>query len=200
LKILQRTVFYLYAFGAISLGTFWVLADHLISLWLGEIPQHAVLATRTLIIWNLITLFNVPFFFLLKAASEEKVLSLAIWLHTSLLLLMIPIAIIIDVSLFGMLVYWTVSSLFTQLYIYYQVHHKLCLLLPSFSSGASIINLVLMIFFMGYCFYLPWLSLPSVTGYLLYIIPAIFVYFLIITILVYKDNINNRKKAEIRLN
>lgn len=196
LNVLRNAIIYLYAFGAISLGTFWVLTEHVLLLWLNEIPQHSVIATRTLIIWNLITLFNLPFFFLLKAAGEEKTVSIAIWMHTGLLAFMIPLASIIQIKLIDMLVYWTASSLFTQLLIYYRVHRKLHLFFPAFMSTTSIINLAAVGSFLLYCFYLTSLSLPSLLSYFSYIVPSIMGYLLVLAMLIYKKwSVNGLKKG-----
>lgn len=126
-KLLYLSLMLLAALGTATLGLLFGLADIVITLWLGELPENVLWATRILLVWNLITLFNVPFFHLLQATGQEKTVSLALWAHT---IMVFPLWFFVrsfNFAILDILIYWTVTSIVTQLLIYYAVESRLSL-------------------------------------------------------------------------
>jgi hypothetical protein len=83
---------------------------------------------------------NVPFWYLLQASHHEKIAAIAIWVHTVSVLLLIPLAFTgINVSLDQLLIYWTITSLLTQVFIYYFAESKLSMFWIVFKNRRLII-------------------------------------------------------------
>jgi O-antigen/teichoic acid export membrane protein len=126
-ELMQVALLQLLAFGVGALGLLIMAADILLPLWLGNVPDGLVRATQILSLWNVITIANVPFWYLLQATGYEKVASLSLWIHTASVLLLIPIQQIAKLDLGDMLVYWTAGSILTQMMIYHYAERKLSL-------------------------------------------------------------------------
>jgi O-antigen/teichoic acid export membrane protein len=124
--MLQATsAVFLLALGSVALGCLYGFVEPLLRLLLGSIPEGVVVATRILVIWNLITLFNVPFDHLLQATGHERISAAALWFHTLAILLVWPLRAVLRTDLEGLLVYWTIASVATQLIIFTFVQIKL---------------------------------------------------------------------------
>ncbi len=126
-ELLRVSLMLLLAIGAGTAGLLILATGPLLMLWLGEIPDGVVMATRVLSVWVVITLANVSFWHLLQATENERAASLSIWLHTGCILILLPICKIVSLDLFAILLYWTFASLLTQLLIYVNVERKLSL-------------------------------------------------------------------------
>jgi O-antigen/teichoic acid export membrane protein len=171
-RVLKNAVVSVTALGVLSLGCFWVLVEPILVLWLNEVPDQAVQVTRILLVWNLITLFNLPFFFLLTASGNEKVVSLAAWLHAGAILLVVPAAILLPISLIELALIWAGSSVLTQMMLYTQVHVKLKLLMPVVRSRRMFAHFLLLAAFFAYCVYLGFGLLTGTTANLLLYLSA----------------------------
>jgi O-antigen/teichoic acid export membrane protein len=119
------SVIVLTVFGWATLGCLYGLAEPVLAFLLGSLPEGLVNATRILVVWNLITLFNVPFCHLLEATGHEKASSASLWVHTLAIMILWPLQSIVHLSLNGVLYYWTITSLATQAVIYYNVEKQL---------------------------------------------------------------------------
>ena len=128
IELLQIALMVLLPLGAAALGLLAGAADHVLSLWLGHYPKDLAGATRVLSIWQILTLANVPFWFLLQATHHEKVAAASIWVHTMLVFLAYPAQRVFGLTIMGLLVYWTVTSVLTQCLIYFYIQTKLGLL------------------------------------------------------------------------
>lgn len=124
-SMLAAAIIILVALGSAALGCLYGFAEPVLALVLGSLPTGVVMATRVLVIWNLITLFNVPFYYLLQATGNEKASAASLWVHTLAILLLWPLQGVLHVDLKWLLVYWTVTSLATQLIIFYFVQTRL---------------------------------------------------------------------------
>ena len=105
---------FLLALGSVALGCLY-----------GFVPKGVVVATRILVLWNVITLFNVPFDNLLQATGHERISAAALWFHTLAILLVWPLRGVLRTDLEGLLVYWTITSVATQLILFTFVQIKL---------------------------------------------------------------------------
>jgi len=119
------SILVLASLGCAALGCLYGLAGPLLSLVLGELPDGLVNATRILAIWNLITLFNVPFCHLLKANGLEKAAAASLWMHTTAVLILWPVQASLHLDLESLLWYWTTSSLAAQAPIYIVAQRRL---------------------------------------------------------------------------
>jgi O-antigen/teichoic acid export membrane protein len=143
INVIRTSLIILIPVGFISTIIFIFYSEFIYSIWLKEIPPGAVLATIVLAIWQLITLINVPFWHLLLASHNEKIAAISIWAHTLSILLIIPLKLIgIEFALYSLLIYWTATSLLTQLLIYISVERKLSLLWIVFKSK-QIISIII---------------------------------------------------------
>lgn len=144
-SISQRSLIMLFIGGGVPLGLVSACLPWMFEIWLGPVDEQMVPATRILIAWCFITLFNIPFWYLLLATHRESVAAVSVWTHVvfvgglSLLSLIIPL----DLNL--VLVYWTVTSLATQAVIYWAVHAQLRLLVPILRSFPVLIGIILTI-------------------------------------------------------
>lgn len=116
---------FLVTIGSVALGCVYGLAEPILLLLLGSLPEGVVSATRILLLWNLITLFNIPFDYLLQATGHERISAASMWVHTAAILILWPLGRIFQMELVELLVYWTVTSLATQFIIFYYVQKKL---------------------------------------------------------------------------
>jgi len=111
--------------GTFLIGILVVGGEQLIKYWLGVVPVGTLISIRLLGLWQIITLLNIPFWYLLQSAHLEKVASFSIWAHTLLIIILFPLGIFISFNLDMLLLYWIFSSILTQFLIYYYVHTKL---------------------------------------------------------------------------
>lgn len=135
IEIITISLMLLIPVGAISCMILVFFPNLLYNLWLGDFPGGIVPATIILSIWQFITIMNVPFWYLLQASHNEKIAAIAIWAHTTSILLILPLVLIgINISLDQLLIYWTISALLTQFLIYYFVESKLSMFWISFKN------------------------------------------------------------------
>jgi len=67
------------------IGSYYILADTALYLWLGMPSSEMVVTTRILSVWWLITSFNIPFWWVAQALGYEGVLGRLILLHSMLM-------------------------------------------------------------------------------------------------------------------
>jgi O-antigen/teichoic acid export membrane protein len=116
--------------GAAVLGLVLGATHAVLALWLQDVPEQLVGATRILALWSMLTLANVPFWFLLQATHNERYASRSIWVHTACILLVAPLSQFVELELIPLLVYWTVTAAATQVLIYSSVQSRLSLFWP----------------------------------------------------------------------
>jgi O-antigen/teichoic acid export membrane protein len=125
-NLIKLSLLVLLPIGGLALGGLLVCGHAVVTTWLGQPPNDLWLCIKVLAVWQFITLVNVPYWFLLQASGNERLAALSIWLHTGLLVAaaaLVPIDNAVDFS-----VYWTISAIATQLFIYASVEVKLKLL------------------------------------------------------------------------
>ena len=113
--------------GTLALSMIICFAELIFTWWLPEIPAQLVRATLILSAWQLITLFNVPFWYILQAAGLEKIASWSVWIHTLCICALFPLATLFKLDIVDFCLYWTLSSLATQVMIYYTIEKRLSL-------------------------------------------------------------------------
>jgi O-antigen/teichoic acid export membrane protein len=116
--------------GGAVLGLVLGATPAVLALWLEDVPEQLVGATRVLTLWSMLTLANVPFWFLLQATHNERYASRSVWVHTACILLVAPLSQLVELELIPLLVYWTVTAIATQALIYSSVQRRLSLLWP----------------------------------------------------------------------
>ena len=121
--------------GGLSLSLLLILNEFIFNIWLGEFSAFLVKITGILIIWNGITLLNVPFWYLLQAGGFEKKSAIAIWLHSILTIMLIPLAIHYNFNVTEVLTLWVFFSLFTQVMIFYYVEKEMGMFFPIANDG-----------------------------------------------------------------
>ncbi len=163
IRVIRISLFILIPFGVISTVLLISYSEVLYKIWLKEIPPETLSATFLLMIWQFMTLINVPFWYLLLASHNEKIATLSIWVHTLSILLIIPLAIVgISFTIYSLLIYWTLTAILTQILIYYFVEKKMSLFWIVFKSKQMFliiaINIVYLIslFIFGKLFQLSW--------------------------------------------
>jgi len=101
-----------------------------------------------LMVWQFMTLINIPFWHLLLASHNEKIAAISIWVHTVAILLIIPFEVLgIHFTIYFLLVYWTLTAVLTQFLIYYFVEKKISLFNVIFKNKQMIIIIVINIFY-----------------------------------------------------
>jgi O-antigen/teichoic acid export membrane protein len=145
IELIQISLMVLLTLGSLSLGLLMGAIRPILSVWLGDYPPDLVPSTRILAIWHIITLANVPFWYLLQATHNESVAALSIWAHTFAIILVIPFSSVFNISVVDLMVYWTVTSVLTQGLIYYYVQKKLGLLWQTVLNPRIIILLLVVI-------------------------------------------------------
>ena len=132
--IAQRSLLMLFIGGGIPLGLVSACLPWMFEIWLGPVDDQVIPATRILIVWCFITLFNVPFWYLLLATHRESIAAMSVWAHVVFVSGLSLVSLIISLNLSLVLVYWTLTSLVTQAVIYWAVHSQLGLFLPILRS------------------------------------------------------------------
>ena len=134
-RLMRKGMVVLYALGGASLLVVFLTAEFFLDIWLGSSTFEMIAVTRVLLVWCFITLLNVPFHYFLMAAGDEKVLSIAVWVHVLLILFVWPLSFFMPMSVVDLAIYWTITSVFTQGIIFYTMHAKHGLLLPVFTNS-----------------------------------------------------------------
>jgi O-antigen/teichoic acid export membrane protein len=128
IELARISLLILLPLGVIFLGTLIRTAGPIYDTWLKEMPVNLVAVTQVLAIWNALTLMNIPFWYLLQATNHERETSISIWLHTACILILIPLFLFVGkIELIGVVVYWTITALLTQIFIYVNIEKKLSL-------------------------------------------------------------------------
>ncbi len=109
-RLIQVSLLALLAIGAGGLGLLLLFGDIVYALWLGQVPEGVLTATHILVAASVITLANVPFWYLLQASGNERFGAAALWLQTAGVLLLVPLSAILDLTLVGMMVYWVATE------------------------------------------------------------------------------------------
>lgn len=130
IELLRVSLLALGAAGTVGFVLLLLFAGEVYSLWLGELPGGLVMATRLLVIGNLITLANVPFWYLLQASGNERFGARALWLQTAAVLALIPAGTILEFTFPGMLAYWVATEFVMLIMIYWFSQSRLKLFLP----------------------------------------------------------------------
>jgi O-antigen/teichoic acid export membrane protein len=144
-ELIQVSLMALLSLGALFLGLLIGVIVPLLSLWLGDFPSELVSSTRILAIWQIITLANVPFWYLLQATHNERIAAYSIWAHTAAIILAIPLSSVFDFAVIDLMVYWTATSVLTQGLIYYYVQARLKLLWESILNPRILTLLVVVV-------------------------------------------------------
>jgi O-antigen/teichoic acid export membrane protein len=166
--------------GAFALGLLMAVIVPLLSLWLGNYPKELVPAVKVLAIWQIITLVNVPFWYLLQASYNERFAAYSIWAHTAAIFLVIPFASLFKIGIVELLVYWALSSIFTQGFIYYYVQKKLDLFLSSINELRILVLVLLALVFAVFAYNVS----PGILVFadiISYLVPGIVVYVIAIS-------------------
>lgn len=129
-RLLRIALLLLLGGGALTLGVVLAFPNTIFDLWLQDVPPGLVSAARLLAIWQLVTIANVPFWFLLQSTGHERVAAISLWLHTTAVLILLPLSRAFQVNLSELLVYWIVTGMLTQVMIYVFTQRRLGLLLP----------------------------------------------------------------------
>ncbi|MBI3358974.1 MAG: oligosaccharide flippase family protein [Nitrospirae bacterium] len=147
IELIQVSLMVLLPFGAALLGLLIGASEPILSFWLGNVPGELVPATRVLAIWQIITLANVPFWYLLQATYNEKIAACSIWAHTAAIFLVIPLSAVYNFTVVDLMVYWTATSVVTQGLIYFYVQWKLSLLWDSILRPRILVLIVSVLLF-----------------------------------------------------
>ncbi len=118
--------------SAYSLAAYWL--STIVEIWLGTHPAGFTSAATVMFVWGFVTAINVVFWYVLLAYALERYAAKAAALHCLVLLGMVVLAASAPLGAVGASLYWLVSSLGTQAYIYYHVHRRTGLLVPSFAN------------------------------------------------------------------
>lgn len=145
IELIQISLMVLLSIGTLSLGLLIGVVSPILTLWLGDYPLELVPSARVLAIWQIITLANVPFWYLLQATHNERIAAYSIWAHTASIILVVPFSSLLSAGVVDLMVYWTVTSVLTQGLIYYHVQKKLGLLIDSVLNPRILSLLVLVV-------------------------------------------------------
>lgn len=152
IELIQVSLIILISVGSLSLGLVVAMANPVLTVWLNTYPADTESSVTILALWQMLTLFNLPFWFLLMASENEKIAAYSIWVHTMSLLLIIPISSIFDVGIVELLIYWVLTSLFTQVLIFYFVESRLQLFWAPLKNVRLGLILILAVMFMVVCY------------------------------------------------
>jgi O-antigen/teichoic acid export membrane protein len=157
-RITQMSLLVLISAGVLSLGLMMAMVRPVLAAWLGSLPDGLESAVRILCIWQMITLLNVPFWYLLQAAKEERAAALSIWSHSLLVIMLIPLSKVVAFQLNSLLIYWTLTSIVTQMLIYFHVQKKLHALWDVTGSPQVLILLGLATLYTFSCYHIYYMS------------------------------------------
>ena len=77
LEVLRTSLMILIPIGVIVAAILIFNSGFIYKLWLGTTPTGVISATGILAVWQLMTIINVPFWYLLQAAHKEKIAAIA---------------------------------------------------------------------------------------------------------------------------
>lgn len=185
IELIQISMLALLSFGALSLCLLMGAVDPILTVWLNDYPRDLVPSTRILAIWHIITLVNVPFWYLLQATKNEGVAALSIWAHTLAIILVVPLSTLFELDIVDLMVYWTATSVLTQVLIYYYVEKKLGLLWASVLSPRIGLLLLVVLAYSGSSY---WLSSTNtnISELAEYFIPTSILFILLSVMLLWK--------------
>jgi O-antigen/teichoic acid export membrane protein len=152
IEIIQVSLMILISVGSLSLGLVIALADPMLSLWLGSYPIDLKPAIVVLAAWQMLTLFNVPFWHLLMASGNERVAAYSVWTHTTSLLLIVPASSFFEIDTIDLLLYWSATAVLTQLLIFYFTEAVLGLFWAPLKSLRLRLAMILAVVFLVSCY------------------------------------------------
>ena len=167
-ELIQISLYVLLPIGGLLLGLLVGAVNPLFRLWLGDYPVLLPAVTQILAIWQVVTLLNVPFWYLLQATHNEYRAAWSIWTHTVAIILLLPLSLFIEIGVVGLMNYWVFSSILTQGLIYFSVHTKLKLLWVSINCSKLLYSIALVIIFLSLTYWISFgnLNLIEVVAYL----------------------------------
>ena len=154
IELIQISLLVLLSFGSFLLCLLMGAVDPILTVWLSEYPRDLVPSTRILAIWHIITLANVPFWYLLQATHNESVAAFSVWAHTLAIMLVIPLSTLIDLDIVDLMVYWTATSVVTQGLIYFYVEKRLGLFWESVLSPRIVLLLLVVLVYSSSSYWL----------------------------------------------
>lgn len=157
-RITRMSLLMLIGTGVFSLGLMMAAVRPVLTCWLGDLPDGLESAVRILCIWQMITLLNVPFWYLLQAVEEERAAAVSIWTHSLLIVMLIPLSKVVTFQLNSLLVYWTLTSVLTQIFIYFHVQKRLHVFWDITGSPQVLILLGLATLYTFSCYHIYYVS------------------------------------------
>jgi len=161
--------------GSLALSTIICSAEDLFQWWLPAIPEQLINSTVVLSAWQLITLFNVPFWYMLQAAGLERIASWSVWIHTLLICTLYPLSALFNLDIVDFCIYWTLSSLLTQFMIYYSIEKQLSLFFLVVIDNGTLIIIGSSILFYATALYITYIS-DNIMQIATYFIPCVLVF------------------------
>ncbi len=143
IKISSLSLALLMSAGGVSMSGLLVLEKWIYDLWLVQYSELLIPTTAILILWNGITLLNVPFWYLLQAAGYEKQGAKAVWLHALLTIAIIPLAQNLEFGIIEVLVLWLTLSVSNQVMIFYYVQNSMKLFFPIIFQRGLLLGFVI---------------------------------------------------------
>jgi len=139
--------------AGLPLATLIALSPHA-QLWLGEPNSDVVTSLQLIAIWAMITVVNVPFWFLLQASEDESYAAMTVWIHAGSLLLLVPMADSWASGTAFVAGFWLAGGIATQVAIFARVSRRHLQLKPIFGDPAVVrsLGLVVMAGATGLCF------------------------------------------------
>ena len=100
--------------GALPLLVIMAFGSEFVDVWLGEPPPGVEVAIRWLGAWNILTLFSIPFWFLLQVWGGEARAAFAVWIQVLVFVAIVPVSLLTAMSLNVALAWWLVSAAVTH--------------------------------------------------------------------------------------
>jgi len=151
LRVSFQTLMAVGGFGFLLLVLF---AAPFYSFWLDGGPAGLGTITRILILGNLITLANVPFWYLLQASGNERLGAYALWVQTAAVLLLIPAVGFFHMTLPGVMIYWVLSEILMLGMIFWFCETRLDLFLAALVNKRTALLCLLVAGFLGAAYWL----------------------------------------------
>lgn len=129
--------------GSVGLSILLFFQSTIYEIWLGSFSDWLIPLSTILIIWNSITLLNIPFWFLLQASGHEKYSARAIWFHTISSIFLMLLSAFLGINVIEVLFIWLLMAVVTQVLIFYYVHSKLGCFFQIIGSRIVILGIVL---------------------------------------------------------
>ena len=104
-------------------------------LWLGSHSDVLLEATLAFSLWNIFVAANVPFWHMLLASGKEGYAALALWLHTAIVLCLIPASYLSTIGPHQIFAWWIIGALLTQIGIYQIVQSQFGILSQVLRQG-----------------------------------------------------------------